>query len=104
MNQKDKVLGLQPEKNISLAPSRITIFIFYEAFFITPPQHTLYIIRYEPQAPVLWCASHGLAAFSPVAQQHWQKYVRSHPVPVALSFAQGKHAADVAPRDPKVLY
>jgi len=52
MNQKDKGLGLQAEKKTSLAPSRNIIFIFYEAFFITPPQHMLYITHYEPQAAV----------------------------------------------------
>lgn len=50
MNQKDKVLGLQPEKKTSLVPSRNIIFIFYEGFLITPPQHTLYTTRYKPQA------------------------------------------------------
>lgn len=102
MNQKDKDLGLQPEKKTSLVPSRNIIFIFYKAFFITAPQHTLYITRYEPQAAVPQCASHGLAAFPAVAQQHWQKHTQN--CPVALHFAQGKHAANVAPRDTKDLY
>lgn len=92
------------EENTSLAPSRNIIFIFYEAFFITTSQHTLYITHYGPQAAVLWCASCGLAAFPPVAQQHWQKHMQSRPVPVALRFVQGKHAANVAPRDTKVFY
>lgn len=102
--KKTKVWDYNLRKNLHLAPSRNIIFIFYEAFFITPPQHTLYITHYEPQAAMLWCASQGLAAFPWVAQQHWQKRVQSCPVPVALCFVQGKHAANVAPRDTKALY
>lgn len=94
MNQEDKGLELQPEKQTSLVPSRDII--FYKAFLHhTSPADTVSSRLQAPSSRAVVCQP----------QACWiGRNTQSGPGPVALNLVQGKNAASVAPGGGKAFY